>query len=881
MKAYGLPALLMLLAAEVFGQDYSSVLYQEDFDSIENQDWELQEGWQVLHQGSESFLLGKGHSWASFSRFLASDYRLSFRLKLDRGEVHLVYRLGPEGRYFIGFGAEGSALHKQYWPDTFLENLTQERKRYRLGVWHQIEIEGRGNTVQFCIDGRSVWTYQDKRPLTGSRFAFECLEESAARIDDLVVYGPPPEISKNWVRTGGPLGGLGYDIRMRPDNPDILYVTDAWAGVFRSEDGGKSWFPINNGINTRTGDSGDAIPVFCLTIDPHDNDIIWVGTQNIRGIYRSGDGGDSWIQMDNGVKEEHGITFRGFAVDPHSSDTVYAAAEISSWNWAGEERKGREFDLTKGVVYKSTDGGKNWQAVWRGGNLARYVWIDPTDSDAVYVSTGIFDREAGNSQPGTGQPGGVGILKSSDGGRTWAEINRGLNNSYAGTLFMHPDDPDILLAGTGNNQYYRNNGVYLSSDGGASWGQTLQNDTITSVEFAVSDPDIAYAGSANSLYQSRDGGHTWKRVSNDPQGWGPPGVRAGFPIDFQVDPRDSRRVFANNYGGGNFLSTDGGRSWAVASRGYTGAQVRDVAVDPSGKTVYAAARSGIFSSGDGGSHWQGLNHGSAFLLEWNAVVVDPYKNEHLLAASNWDNILFESGDAGRSWKKVSQGPKPNIGWRSICFAPSDTTRVYAGTSAYYSAGSFDNSMAAAGIYISNNGGASWHPANDSYSKEANVADLTVDRRNADVVFAATTNQGVLKTTDAGRHWSKANKGLPTSQVLSIALEPDSSTSVFAGLDRGGIYRSDNAGASWESTASGMNPEASVTAIVFDPTGPEIMYAADRHSGVYRSSNGGRSWQSINSGLRTRAVNALSISMDGRTLYAATEGEGVYRLDLGD
>jgi photosystem II stability/assembly factor-like uncharacterized protein len=175
----------------------------------------------------------------------------------------------------------------------------------------------------------------------------------------------------------------------------------------------------------------------------------------------------------------------------------------------------------------------------------------------------------------------------------------------------------------------------------------------------------------------------------------------------------------------------------------------------------------------------------------------------------------------------------------------------------------------------------WQPANDGYSKEANVVDLTVDPRNADVVFAATTNRGVLKTTDAGRHWSTENRGLPTSQVLSIALEPSSAKSVFAGLDRGGIYRSDNAGASWESTAAGMNPEASVTAIVFDPTGPEIMYAADRHSGVYRSSNGGRSWRPINSGLRTRAVNALSISTDGRTLYAATEGEGIYRLDLGD
>ncbi len=66
---------------------------------------------------------------------------------------------------------------------------------------------------------------------------------------------PPPQSSKlAWVRTGGPLGGLGYDIRMRPDNPDIMYVTDAKSGVFKSTDGGKTWIPKNTGITAR-GDS--------------------------------------------------------------------------------------------------------------------------------------------------------------------------------------------------------------------------------------------------------------------------------------------------------------------------------------------------------------------------------------------------------------------------------------------------------------------------------------------------------------------------------------------------------------------------------------------------------------------------------------------------
>jgi len=175
---------------------------------------------------------------------------------------------------------------------------------------------------------------------------------------------------------------------------------------------------------------------------------------------------------------------------------------------------------------------------------------------------------------------------------------------------MHPENPDILLAGTGNNAYPDGGGLYLTTNGGTTWqGKALvQNDNINAVEFALSNSNIAYAGSAGAVYRSSDCGQTWSKVSTREDGWGSPGVRAGFPIDFQIDPRDPNRVFANNYGGGNFLSADGGQTWTVASDGYTGAQVRAIAVDPiNPATVYAAARSGFFASTDGGDSWIGRN----------------------------------------------------------------------------------------------------------------------------------------------------------------------------------------------------------------------------------------------------------------------------------
>ncbi len=257
------------------------------------------------------------------------------------------------------------------------------------------------------------------------------------------------------------------------------------------------------------------------------------------------------------------------------------------------------------MVYKTSDGGKSWKRIWRGDNLARYVWIDPRDSDVLYVSTGIFDREAANSDYSKYEAGGIGILKSTDGGATWTTANEGLENLYIGTLFMHPQNPDILLAGAGNVTYEAGSGIYITTDGGKTWKQAHSSYIIESVEFSVSDPKIAYAGGFNGVYRSEDGGNTWKTIGYEH--WGPEDNMVGHPIDFQVDPRNPDRIFVNAYGGGNFLSMDGGKTWTEASKGYTGAQIRDIVVDPGLPAhVIVVGRSGIFESYNGGEDWHGI-----------------------------------------------------------------------------------------------------------------------------------------------------------------------------------------------------------------------------------------------------------------------------------
>ncbi|MCK5673667.1 MAG: hypothetical protein KAH95_09830, partial [Spirochaetales bacterium] len=298
---------------------FEEIIFKDNFSENSSGRWDLEEGWLVSGDSGSFSLYGEGHYWARFDQFIGQNFRIKFRLKMEKGTIHLNCRMGNKGRYFISFEETGSTLGKQYWPDTFLENLVGNRTSHRNGVWHTVEITGKGDTLQFIVNGKIEWTYKDRNPLEGGNFALEMLDESEGRFDDLVIYGKAPAVKSSWVRTGGPPGGLGYDIRMCSDNPNAMYVTDAWAGVFKSTDGGAHWSPANNGIQTRAGASGDAVPVFCLTVDPHNNDIIWIGTQDTRGIFKTTNGGDSWTQMDNGIIETNGITFRGFTVDPRSS----------------------------------------------------------------------------------------------------------------------------------------------------------------------------------------------------------------------------------------------------------------------------------------------------------------------------------------------------------------------------------------------------------------------------------------------------------------------------------------------------------------------------------------------------------------------------------
>jgi photosystem II stability/assembly factor-like uncharacterized protein len=425
----------------------------------------------------------------------------------------------------------------------------------------------------------------------------------------------------------------------------------------------------------------------------------------------------------------------------------------------------------------------------------------------------------------------------------------------------------------------------------------LAGQAFSSVEMCSSDPNVAYAGSEVAVYRSQDAGLTWELVAGGPQGWGPPGVMAGWPIDMQCDPRDPNRIFANNYNGGNFLSEDGGRTWQTASTGYTGAQMRGVAVDPNDAgRVYAAGRSGIWRSDDGGASWSGLYYPPAeapfFGLEWQAIGVDPGRSDHVLAGTIMSSAIMESEDGGTSWQtrwtleRIGSELPQRIGKQvpvDFVFAPSDSKSVYVGLCFDWCVMGHepDESCEApgAGVLASHDGGTSWQRAVDDHLRDVCVLDVAVDPTDAQTLYAAATT-GTFKTTDGGASWAPLTELSEGMLVRTVAVSPEDPQYLLVGVEGIGVFVSDDGGRTWREGVAGLQPNGSLHDIVFDPTNPQVIYASDYRSGVYRSADGGLTWAQLNDGLRTRSVLGLSISADGKHLYVASNGEGIFRLDLG-
>lgn len=701
--------------------------------------------------------------------------------------------------------------------------------------------------------------------------------------------------SQQWQRTGGPIGGLGYNIKIDPTNNQIIYITDALSGIHKSIDGGTTWVPKNNGITSRNGDSNDAIPVFTVAIDQNNPTTIWAGTQYDSGIYKSLDAGDNWVKKNNGITETN-IVFREISVVSGDSDTIFASGEVPTGN------QGNEFEKVNGVIYKSTDGGENWTKIWNGNSLARWLCIGANPINLV-SSTGIFDREASNIV-------GEGIMKSTDGGATWNQSNTGITGSLFVGGMSDSATPGLLYIATGNNAEVNLNtpikgGVFKSTNGGTTWTQVISStdvilpgyteDVFNAVKIAPSNNNIVYAASSYAFYRSDDAGATWTGhrggSPGSPSPWGPAGIRAGVPIEITIDKTNPDILYAANYGGGIFKSTDGAKTWQVLGTGYSGATIHKVAPDPQNSANFLTiGRSGPFKSTNSGATYNGLYYREANNAEWYSAAIHPTNNNTLFISDEHEGVILKSTNGGTSWTTKLDQPTANAsvfnqrhGAKEIVISKSNPNTMYAGYAYqfFYSNPDGTNFPNSFGVYKSTDAGETWTQSGTIgiAGTNLNITALAVHSTNENSVYIGLRGDGLFHSTDGGANWTNIGQGIPDQTIHGVVLA-DNNSIIYAATKSKGVYKSTDNGSNWTQVLSEVNtstdfPTKLLMAIAVNPTNKNNIVVGDIHTGVYMTTDAGANWSTVNLGLTNKAITSLAFSSDGKTLFTGTKGAGVF------
>ena len=203
---------------------------------------------------------------------------------------------------------------------------------------------------------------------------------------------------------------------VKEDGKLTVYVGAASGGVWKSSNGGTTFKPVFDKENVQS--------IGALAIDPQSPKTIWAGTGEAwtrnsvsvgNGIYKSTDGGDSWTNM--GLPNSERIA--KIIIDPKNSDTVYAC--VPGKLWSDSDDRG---------VYKTTDGGKNWNKILKGANLSTgcsMLSMDSKSSKTIYAGMWDFRRKGWTFRSGgegPTAPSGSGLFKSTDGGATWSSLEQ-------------------------------------------------------------------------------------------------------------------------------------------------------------------------------------------------------------------------------------------------------------------------------------------------------------------------------------------------------------------------------------------------------------------------------------------------------------------------
>jgi photosystem II stability/assembly factor-like uncharacterized protein len=435
---------------------------------------------------------------------------------------------------------------------------------------------------------------------------------------------------------------------------------------------------------------------------------------------------------------------------------------------------------------------------------------------------------------------GGGILKSKDGGQTFAAANQGLDSLVVASLAMAHNDPDLIYAGTGA-------GIYKTVNGGSSWSVTGSGDLPLSLIIDPTNPNILYAGFNGDLQKTVDGGDTWVSSAN--------GIDNPFVFSLAIDPNNSSVLYAGTAGTGAFKSVDGGATWNPLDVDTT---VWSLYVDPTNSNV-------IYAGSNGNGVFKSTNAGASFVRTGSpdvGVVLALAKSGKRLYAGTATKGVSVSKDDGATW--INTGISDGLGL--VVSAGLDGS-IYAGTNFD---GVFERTASTKDSDDDDRRASNWRRVAWKQLKECRCQNghaLGIDPGNPAHVFFSTNDGGLLVTQDGGRSWEDGGqRGLTSRAPRGIAFDPQEPKLVYAGsFTGGGLYRSSDHGRHWERRLFGSST-VYVAGVTVDPIDHSVYVSTFRSGdGIWKSPDLGETFTRVDRAPGALAGDFLSLSGRGITV----------------
>jgi photosystem II stability/assembly factor-like uncharacterized protein len=682
--------------------------------------------------------------------------------------------------------------------------------------------------------------------------------------------------------------------------------------------------PLTQGSTNYAPDTSGRI--VGIAAHPTDPNTIYVAAAG-GGVWKTTDGGNSWTPL----TDNQATLFMGaIAVAPGDPGTVYAGTGEAN-DGPSKTRLARTNIFYGRGVLQSADAGDSWnleagnpgQKEFDRRTISKIV-VDPGDSSTVYVAIGAVATN--------GLAGNTGIWKSTDGGQTWTNTMASISTTDAySDVIMNPADSQTLYAAVGTPGGSTKNGIYKTTNGGASWalagdfptGQS--NPKVGRISLSISPAGVqtVYASVATSglggtsagkllgIYKTTDAGSHWTPSTTAPDYMASAG---DYMNALAVDPADANIVYA---GGETLLATkDGGATWTTIADGEetrphhdnhalafdangkllvgndggiwrlesldtltwtdlnTNLQITqfiDMALNPSSADiVYGGTQdNGVVKFQDDYA-WSRLTRGDG-----GAVLVSPTSPTtvyHIVRGSTFYNSHFfrRSTNGGDTWTTKLNGidlADPKNMYPPVVMDPADSSRLLLGTNR---------------VYETTDRGDNWTarstPGSGGWVGSDRIDALAVAPTNVNRIYASAGGH-IFTTANRGTTWTNVSIPGGDDHIAVLVVNEVNSQIVYAVRDRfggGHVFRSDDAGKTWNDI-SGDLPAIPVNTLVLDRRfSPRRLYIGT-DTGVYASDNGGRNWYVLSDGLPNAQVVKLELNTTLNILAAATHGRGMWEL----